>query len=143
MLDQVNQQFRQLYNQLDKDHLHLLSDLYTMDTRFIDPFHQVEGLKSLQKYCADLYANVTEIQFDYGDVSYGDQLFHQDWVMTYHHPRINRGQAVKVPGCSRVRINEAGKITEHQDYFDAGQMLYRQLPVLGSVINLIIRRLEP
>ncbi|HGP4674712.1 TPA: nuclear transport factor 2 family protein, partial [Vibrio cholerae O1] len=34
-----------------------------------------------------------------------------------------------------------GKVTYHRDYFDMGEMLYEQLPVLGQVIRAIKRRL--
>ncbi len=141
MLQEVNQRFRKLYNELNKDTLEKLSDLYDPDTAFIDPIHTVHGLGELTEYCRNLYANVKSIQFEYHDVSYGPQIFHQDWTMTFEHPKMNKGEPISVAGSTRVRVNELGLITEHRDYYDVGEMIYRNIPVVGSFIELINKRL--
>ena len=33
-------------------------------------------------------------------------------------------------------------MTRHQDYFDAGAMLYERLPLLSGVIRLVKRQLD-
>ena len=141
MLEDANQRFRKLYNTLSKDNLEILSDLYDADVVFIDPIHRVDGLGELTEYCRNLYANLTTIQFDYQEVSYGPGLFHQDWIMTFCHPKMKQGQAIHVDGSSRCRVNEHGLITEHQDCYDVGQMIYQNIPLIGSCIQIINRRL--
>lgn len=142
MLENTNRLFKSLYNELTIDNVDRLSELYADEIVFIDPFHRVEGITSFEHYFKQMYQNLTAIRFDFYDTTYGPDLFHQDWVMTFSHPKINGALPVEVPGTSRVRISEQGKIVEHQDYFDAGQMLYKQLPVLGSVIGYINKRLS-
>ena len=141
MLEEVNQRFRTLYNELNKDTLEKLADLYDADTVFIDPIHSVNGLGELTEYCRNLYANVQTIQFEYHDVSYGPGIFHQDWTMTFEHPKMNKGEPITVAGSTLVRVNDIGLITEHRDYYDVGEMIYRNIPVVGSFIELINRRL--
>jgi len=141
MLEEVNERFRTLYNKLDKNSLEILSDLYDGDVIFIDPIHTVNGLGELTEYCRNLYANVETIEFDYHEVSYGPGLFHQDWTMTFCHPKMNKGEPIKVDGSTRCRVNDIGLITEHQDYYDVGQMIYQNIPLIGSCIQLINRRL--
>lgn len=142
MLEEVNQRFRTLYNELNKDTLEKLSDLYDADIVFVDPIHSVDGLGELTEYCRNLYANVQSIHFDYHDVSYGPGLFHQDWTMTFEHPKMNKGEPITVAGSTRVRVNELGLITEHRDYYDVGEMIYRNIPVVGSFIGMINKRLS-
>ena len=142
MLEEVNQRFRELYNSLNKDTIEQLADVYAADAIFIDPIHSLNGLGNITDYFKNLYENVVTIHFDYADVSYGPQLFHQDWTMTFVHPKMKKGEPIVVNGSTRVRINSTGLITEHRDYFDVGQMIYQNVPILGSCIQLINRRLS-
>lgn len=142
MLIQINSEFKQLYNELSIDNVSLLKNLYAEEILFIDPFHTLKGLDAFEHYFRQLYQNLNSIHFDFYETTYGADLFHQDWVMTYSHPRINHSRPVEVPGSSRIRLSDQGKIVEHQDYFDAGQMLYKQLPILSNVIGFINKRLS-
>ena len=138
---ETNTLFKTLYNVFDKDNLERLPELYAHNIVFIDPFHRIEGMVAFEHYFANMYQNIRSIEFDFKEASFTDEIFHQDWIMTFEHPKVNGGKAVNVPGTSRVRINKDGKIIEHQDYFDGGQMLYKQLPILGSAINFINKRM--
>ena len=52
----VVERFKQTYAQLSAQTLGLLSELYSDDVEFQDPFHQIAGLPALRQYFADLYA---------------------------------------------------------------------------------------
>ena len=56
-------------------------------------------------------------------------------------PRLNRGQLISLEGCSLLRWNADGKVERHRDYFDAGALLYQHVPLLGSAIRWLQRRL--
>jgi steroid Delta-isomerase len=43
---------------------------------------------------------------------------------------------------SEVRVDAAGRVTEHVDHFDAGSQLYARLPVVGPLVRLVRRRLQ-
>lgn len=47
-----------------------------------------------------------------------------------------RGKTVEVEGISHLRILD-GRVRYHRDYFDAGQLLYENLPVVGGVIRWV------
>jgi hypothetical protein len=42
---------------------------------------------------------------------------------------------------SYLQFDKAGKVRYHRDYFDLGAMLYEHLPLLGSLVKTIKRRL--
>ncbi len=138
---EANRKFREMYNVLDKNNLDRISEFYGESIRFVDPYHEVHGLAAFEEYFAQMYSNITSIEFEFFDATYGDYMFHQDWIMTYVHPKINKGKPVSFPGCSRVQVDSDGMIIEHQDYFDSAAMLFKQLPVLGSAINYISNRM--
>ena len=130
--------FIELYQALNKNNLHLLGQVYGDDIIFTDPMHQISGLESLTQYFAKLYENVQHIQFEIKEVQQNDSQASLFWQMQYRHPKLNRGQLIRVDGMSQLKFND--KIYFHRDYFDLGQMLYEQVPCVGGVIRLLKTR---
>ncbi len=127
---------------LDADKLGRLGELYSDDVHFTDPLHEVVGLAELQRYFAELYANVEQLHFElisHDQVCEGQGYLR--WLMSFRHPRLNRGQLISLEGCSLLRWNADGKVERHRDYFDAGALLYQHVPLLGSAIRWLQRRL--
>ncbi|MCE0496237.1 nuclear transport factor 2 family protein [Vibrio salinus] len=132
--------FTKAYNELDGSNLEVLKTVYHEDVVFEDPVHKVCGLPSLLTYFSEMFSNVSECRFDIGDVCQSGSLGYVTWTMTFIHPRINRGQAVCVDGTSHLKFLD-GQVIYHRDYFDMGQMIYEHLPLLGSAIHFIKKRL--
>lgn len=169
-LPEVIMRFVQMYQHLDKDNLHLLPQVYSDDICFRDPLHQVNGITALTNYFADMYQNVQAISFNIHSIKLVDGNAAQAsassststqpeavppatdsletntpmqeaclfWTMTYQHSKLNNGQPITVDGMSRLQFQQ--KIHFHRDYFDAGQMLYQHVPLLGRVINWLKNR---
>jgi hypothetical protein len=133
-------QFAQRFAGLNKDNLEHLDQLYSDDALFCDPLHEVRGLANIRRYFAELYANVSELRFDfYGFDQVRDGEDYLRWTMSYRHPRLAGGQLIRVEGCSHLLWHS--KVYRHRDYFDAGSLLYEHLPLLGPAIRWLKRRL--
>jgi len=132
------QRFLQVYQELDRDHLQLLDEVYAADIAFTDPLHHVAGLDALHAYFARMYANVTSIRFDFERVLTGEGEAMLTWTMHMLHPRLSPDEPLALPGATHLRFGE--KVHYHRDYFDAGALLYERLPVLGGVVRAIRRR---
>lgn len=128
--------FRALFNKLDKGNLDKLADLYSEDIRFQDPLGTVNGLDELTHYFAGAYANVVDCRFEFGEAVVQGETAALPWVMHLRHKRIRKGREVQVQGISHLRIRD-GRVYYHRDYFDAGEMLYENLPIIGGVIRWI------
>lgn len=134
------QRFAADFAALDRHNLNRLGELYSADVLFRDPLHEVRGLVELHRYFAELYANVRELRFDFhgcDQVREGEGYLR--WALSYRHPRLAGGLPIRVEGCSHLLWRD--KVHQHRDYFDAGALLYEQLPVLGSSIRWLKRRL--
>ncbi|TQP53611.1 nuclear transport factor 2 family protein [Vibrio cholerae] len=134
------QHVAQFYQQLDKSQLHRLIEIYHPDVVFEDAAHRIEGFDALYQYFLNLYQNVHTCTFtihEHYAVNEGAFLV---WTMHLRHPKLVKGEQVDVKGVSHLHFAD-GKVTYHRDYFDMGEMLYEQLPVLGQVIRAIKRRL--
>lgn len=134
------QRFSRAFTSLNKDNLDQLAVIYSEDIEFTDPLHTVHGLIELRRYFTELYAQVSELHFDFhGYDRLGPGQGYLRWTMTYRHPRLAHGKPIEVEGCSHLRWSE--KVFYHRDYFDAGALLYEHLPVFGALIRWLKRRL--
>lgn len=133
--------FLTTYQRLNAGNLELLDTIYSDHIRFIDPAREIVGLDRLREYFALLYANVTAIEFEFQrEKRLGDEGYVQ-WRMAFSHSRLKGGRPISVEGASYLRFDPAGKVCFHRDYFDLGALLYEQLPVLGTVVTALKRRL--
>lgn len=133
--------FARIFASLDKSNLNRVGEIYTPDVHFTDPLHEVHGLRAMQAYFGELYANVEDLQFEFHQcqqVIEGQGLLR--WTMTYRHPRLAGGGPISVEGCSCIFFRD-DLVYRHIDYFDAGALLYEHVPLLGNVIRWLKGRL--
>jgi len=138
MTPQIVEKFNAMYQTLDKDNMHLLRDVYSDDIVFIDALHEIQGIDALEKYFEGMYQNLLYCRFDIQDVQSGESSAYLNWKMDYAHPKLGGKENIRVDGVTHLKF--ADKITYHRDYADMGQMLYENIPVLGSAIRLIKKR---
>lgn len=140
-INQLAKQFAEGFAALDRHNLERLNDLYDPQIHFTDPLHDVRGLDELHSYFENLYANISELQFEFLQCSaVDDEQALLRWNMSYRHPRLAGGKLIRVPGCSLINFRQ-GKVYRHVDYYDAGALLYEHIPLLGQVIAWLKRRL--
>lgn len=130
------ERFKELFNTLSAGNVSGLESVYSQTVRFTDPFGTVEGLDQLRDYFAKVYTNVSSCHFRFGDILVSGNEVSIEWTMQLQHPRLRRGREVQVHGISRLSVNE-GLVQAHRDYFDAGELLYENLPLLGSAVRLV------
>ena len=133
--------FKSLYDVLDRESLSrdLLGSVYAEDVVFEDSLHRIVGLQALFEYFEKMYENVESIDFDWQDAALNESGGFIRWMMKFRHPRLNKGRTIDVAGVSYVKTRN-GKIIEHRDFFDAGEMLYERVPALGAVIRTLKKR---
>jgi ketosteroid isomerase-like protein len=130
----------EVYQNLSKEDLSPLAEIYDEHVIFEDPAHRLEGAAALTRYFQNLYANVEHCAFVISDrQQLGDQGF-LTWTMSLIHPKLNRGQTISVQGASHIKFAK-DRIIYQRDYFDLGEMLYEGVPILGSVVRGIKKRL--
>lgn len=132
-------QFKDVYKSLNKDSITSIESIYAPDIVFEDPFHVVHGLDSLKQYFSKMYENVIECKFDFNEVIVDDNKAALFWIMHLSHRKLNNRNIISVPGSTL--IHSTSKVTYHRDYFDAGALLYEQVPLLSRIIKLIKGRI--
>ncbi|MGX5086009.1 nuclear transport factor 2 family protein [Enterobacter sp. UPMP2052] len=140
-LPTVISRFVNYYVALDTQPPSALAEVYHSDATLVDPFGEHHGLLALQRYFTHLLANVQECRFTVdAPLQQGDR-FVVTWVMHWSHPRIAGGALRHLPGCSVVNMHN-DRIIRQRDYYDAGEMIYEHLPVLGWAVRGVKRRVK-
>ena len=130
--------FKDLFNGMSSHNTGELGNVYADQIMFTDPFTTVHGLPALQTYLAGAYGNVIACSFEFEHEVVAGQQASLTWTMHLQHKRIKRGAEIRVDGISYLQFDQ-GRVIRHRDYFDAGQLLYENLPVLGSAVKWLRR----
>lgn len=111
------------------------------NVRFCDPFNDVEGRGAMLSVLERTFDDVRGLDFVVlgramtpdGDVGY------LRWRMT-GRLRALFDRPWSQDGMSEVHLDTQGLVTAHIDYWDAASGLYEHIPVLGTVLRIIRRR---
>lgn len=125
--------FRRVFDTLRPEVPMALADLYAADVVFDDPLHHIEGRDELERYFQRLNAGLIEGRFRFGDGLVGPGTAILPWTMHLRMRRLRR--PIVVPGCSHLRFGSL--VTHQRDYFDAGALIYENIPLLGAIVRRI------
>ena len=114
-----------------------VGEIYASDAVFIDPFNELKGLASIRAVYQHMFDTLVRPRF----VITKSVSTLQSGFMTWDFLFECRGQSMCISGCTQFELNAAGLITLHQDYWDPAQQIYEKIPLLGSVLRLLRRKL--
>ncbi|MFE8071697.1 nuclear transport factor 2 family protein [Marinobacteraceae bacterium S3BR75-40.1] len=134
----VVRRFQTLYQAMGPGRIPPLEPVYDRDVEFVDPLSHVFGLEALDHHLNTAYQNVIACQFDFGAPIFDAERAALPWTMRLSHRRLRRGQPIDVEGMSHLRIVD-DLVVFHRDYFDAAQLLYENIPVLGAGVRWVRR----
>jgi hypothetical protein len=119
-----------------------LKNVYAAGVYFRDPFKEIHGEPELEAYLLRTSKAVAEFSMDWRDVAEHDGDYYFRWIMSLKLKRDGKNEPPNLTtGISHVRFGPDGRVIFHQDYFDAGAFLYEKIPVLGSEIRFIKKRI--
>lgn len=133
--------FLDVYQNLNRDNLHILGTIYTVDIHFVDPAHEIIGIENLTSYFSSIYQNVQYIEFAYHQIHELKSEAYVQWDMTFVHRKLAGERPITVSGITFLQFNNDGMVCFHRDYFDLGAMVYEHVPLLGRLVTSIKRSL--
>lgn len=114
-----------------------LAALYAEDAHFRDPFNDVRGRAAVARIFEHMFEQLDAPRFKvHSAMSDGADAW-LEWTMYLQL----RGRALSIEGATRLSFDDGGRVIEHRDYWDAAHELYEKLPVLGSLMRWLRRRL--
>ncbi len=134
----VVEKFKDYFSPIDFTKQSVLNEIYSDNIVFKDPIHETHGIESLKSYFQKLNENLIEGSFNFTDESIVDNKAFLSWEMNLRLKRTKK--TVKATGISVLIIED--KIISQRDYFDAGELFYENIPVLGGIIRSIKKKLS-
>jgi ketosteroid isomerase-like protein len=128
------------FEHLTPDTLTQLGQHYAPNSRFKDPFNDIQGHAAIQQVFAHMFASLHEPRFAVtGQVQQGQQAF-LTWDFVFRFRRFDTTTLQTVRGATHLLLDEEGRVTLHRDYWDAAEELYEKLPVVGGLMRWLKRR---
>lgn len=137
MNKRIIEQFKNYFTQMDFNNNSILEEIYANDISFIDPIHKICGIENLMQYFKKLNDNLIEGSFQFTDESVVNNKVYLSWEMNLKLKKPNKN--VRASGISVLTIDE--KITSQRDYFDAGELFYENIPILGGIIRFLKKKI--
>lgn len=129
------------YQGLDEASLARFDTLYAGDAWFKDPFNEVRGTKAIRKIFAHMFRQIGDPRFVVTDTVLDAGGAMLVWELHYRTGHGTRSTARCIRGATHLRFNEAGQVIYHRDYWDTAEELYMKLPLLGTLMRALRRKL--
>ena len=117
------------------------------DMVFIDPFSEIHGadgiirmLHHMFEQCHDPRFVMRQLGLDVGGPD-ADGCYNGYILWDFAFEMKPGGKTTEITGMSAIRITGDGLIAAHVDHWDSGQQLLRNIPVLGFLVNQVLRML--
>ncbi len=135
--------FKAFFSSFAADRIeNLLPATYADDVYFNDTLKTIHGIEDLAHYLKESADAVDECRVEVIEVTrtiLGDHYIR--WKMMIRFKRFKKGRDTWTVGMSHLRFNAHGLVVYHQDYWNATDGLFRHIPILGNMINAVIKRL--
>ena len=127
------------YETLTPESLERLETVYAASARFIDPFNDVSGLPALKRVFEHMFQHLESPRFVVLDALGGE---HSGFLLWSFRFRRSGGEEQQILGTTHLRFDAQGLVLLHHDHWDAAAQVYESVPVLGSVLRWLRRRLS-
>ncbi len=139
-MTQVFEKVIDFYGSFSQESLGQLAEIYHKDVVFEDPIAKIDGLEAVKMHFEATMQGLKHCEFEIIRSQNGGVLSYLEWNMHYSHPRLRSGRSLTLSGISVLQAEE--KVISHRDYYDMGQMLYENVPILGSVTKVLKNNLS-
>ena len=135
--------FKEFFSSFAADRIDkLLSKTYASDIYFNDTLKTLRGIEDLAHYLKDSANAVQDCRVEVLDVTRtADNDHYFRWKMMIRFKRFKKDEDTWTVGMSHLRFNAQGLVVYHQDYWNATDGIFRHIPLLGTMINAVIKRL--
>jgi len=129
----------QLFEELSMEQLEGIEGFISRNVQFKDPFNELSGLGDFRRLLVKTLNDVKDPKFTVTHRAWCNDILFLRWSFQGEIKGLNHW---KVEGMSEVRFDEQGLVCQHIDHWDASEQFYAKLPLIGTIIRLIRRRLK-
>ena len=134
--------FKHFYQQLNDKDISGLPDVYASDIEFIDPIATHYGLPDVTNYFAKLFKSTRSCSFDIKNVhGTGPNSYVVEWQMCFVSKKLSKHNEISVDGVTMLKTHN-NLVVYHRDYYDMGQLVYENIPLLGRIVKKIKEQMK-
>ena len=116
------------------DAIDALRAVYADDIHFRDPIQEIRGIDAFLAMNRRLLARMRTLEWIVVTAAGDDEEVFLEWTM---RGRTKLGPTVSVDGMTRAR-GRGGKITDHRDYWDLGELLASSMPAGKRLLHALV-----
>lgn len=113
--------------------------IYDDDVVFKDPFNEVKGLEAVHEIFAHMYEDLDKPRFVITEYIGTQHAAYVKWDFIFTFKGEEKENSFE--GVSRLEINKKYKVISHTDYWDAAEHIYEKIPLIGSLLRFIKRKI--
>jgi len=129
-MDDWLSQYALAMNNLRAENLEKLKELVSEDIEFQDPFNHSFNRDAFIETLQDMFNKLEQVRFEVHEMLQQEQQAVLYWTFSANSRSTG---PISVEGMSRIRVDSAGRVCLHQDFWDASQIM-QQIPLIGRVI---------
>jgi hypothetical protein len=134
--------FARYFEQLQPADIARLGQYYAADARFKDPFNDVRGVPAIARIFQHMFDSLDQPRFVVThQLQQGSDAF-LSWDFTFRFKNFRRDQLQCIQGATHLKLDHAGLVTLHRDYWDAAEELYEKLPLVGGLMRWLKARTQ-
>lgn len=107
---------------------------------FKDPFNEVKGIHAVHGIFAHMYENLEHPRFVITEYIGTEKIAYVKWDFIFSFKGEKDEKSFE--GVSRMEINTQDKVVSHLDFWDAAEHMYEHLPLIGSLLRFIKRKIS-
>jgi steroid Delta-isomerase len=128
------------YESLARENIDSLLELYAPEAWFKDPFNEVTGKNAIKHIFLHMFEQLEFPRFKVVSWIMEENQTCLRWEFHTHRPDSRSPNIIH--GCTWLYLNKDGLIEEHRDYWDAAEELYEKLPIVGSFMRWLKKRIR-
>ncbi|SFR62829.1 nuclear transport factor 2 family protein [Thiomicrospira sp. ALE5] len=140
-LEQVLSAYQTLFENLDPQTMaQAFSEVFAPQVYFKDPFNEIKGRAKLLALFEHMFTTLHEPMFRIHHKAGSGNTGYLEWRFYF---KLKPNQPVKqINGMSKIVIDDQGWVIVHIDYWDSGEYIYHQVPIIGAFTRWVASKLK-
>ena len=134
--EKISQFFENLHEGTSVDAFKVI---YADTVVFKDPFNEVKGVEAVHKIFAHMYENLDNPRFVITEYFGTSDTAYVKWDFIFAFKGEKKETSFE--GVSRLEMNADDRVISHTDFWDAAEHMYEKMPLLGSVLRFVKRKI--
>ena len=128
--------FIELFENIKRDYVaDRVREIYADAIYFNDTLKTIYDNNALADYLDETAKRIDYNRVDIHQVLFDGSNYYLRWSMETGFSLFGRSVRTESIGMTQLRLDESGKVTFHQDFWDNTEGLFRHIPVLGFMLD--------